>query len=84
MFSRRKSNLKNAVAGVVENKVMSPVVKFVDMRAAAGQLISIVGARMGGENDSLPSESCTRIHPVRRVAAAEATKEMKAAATGKP
>jgi hypothetical protein len=71
-----------------ENKVMSPVVKFVDMRAAAGQRMSIVGARIGGENDSLPSESCTRIlhpiHPVRRVAAAEAAKEMKAAATGKP
>ncbi|KAH9543469.1 hypothetical protein CY35_13G066700 [Sphagnum magellanicum] len=64
---------------------MSPVVKFVDMRAAAGQRMSIVGARIGGENDSLPSESCTRIlhpiHPVRRVAAAEAAKEMKAAAT---
>jgi hypothetical protein len=40
--------LKNAVVGVVENKVMSPVVKFVDMRAGAGQRMSIVGARMGG------------------------------------
>ncbi len=31
-----KKRHKNAAAGVVENKVMSPVVKFVDMRAVAG------------------------------------------------
>ncbi len=84
-----KKRDKNAAAGVVENKVISPVVKFVDLRAAAGQRMSIVSARMGEKlihfraNLALGFYRIRHpIHPVRRFAAAEATKEMKAAASG--
>jgi hypothetical protein len=79
----------NAAAGVVQNKVTSPAVKFTDMRAAACQRMSVLGAKMGEKMVHLRADVvlrfyciCHPIHPVRRVAAVEATKEMTAAATG--
>ncbi|CAK9204464.1 unnamed protein product [Sphagnum troendelagicum] len=85
--SGRKQH-RNAAAGVVQNKVTSPAVKFTDMRAAAGQRMSVLGAKMGEKMVHLRADVALGfyrirhpVHPVRRVAAAEATKEMKAAAT---
>ncbi len=86
--SGRKQH-RNAMAGVVQNKVTSPAVKFTDMRVAAHQRMSVLGAKIGERIVHLRADVTLGfyrirhpIHPVRHVAAAEAMKEMKAAATG--
>ena len=79
---------KNAAAGVAKNKV-SPAVKFTDMRANAGQKMSIAGAKLSEKMTHLRANVMLKfyrlqhpVHPVKRVAAAETIKSMKAAATG--
>lgn len=83
----RRQN-KNAASGVAKNKV-NPAVKLTDMRAGMGRRMSVASAVIGEKmthfraNLSLGFYRIIHpVHPVRRVAAQEATKEMKAAATG--
>jgi hypothetical protein len=78
---------KNAAGGVAKNKV-SPAVKFTDMRANAGQKFSIAGAKMSEKMTHLRANIMLKFyrlqhptHPVKRVAATESIKNMKAAAT---
>jgi len=82
----RRQN-KNAAAGVAKNKV-NPAVKLTDMRAGMGRRMSVAGAVIGEKMTHLRANLSLGfyriihpVHPVRRVAAQEATKEMKAAAT---
>jgi hypothetical protein len=83
----RRQN-KNAAAGVAKNKV-NPAVKLTDMRAGMGRRMSVASAVIGEKMTHLRANLSLGfyriihpVHPVRRVAAQEATKEMKAAATG--
>jgi hypothetical protein len=83
----RRQN-KNAAAGVAKNKV-NPAVKLTDMRAGMGRKMSVASAVIGEKMTHLRANLSLGfyriihpVHPVRRVAAQEATKEMKAAATG--
>ncbi|XP_024382032.1 uncharacterized protein [Physcomitrium patens] len=72
---------------VVKNKV-SPAIKFADMRANAGRSFSVAGAKMSEKMTHLRANLMLKVyrlqhptHPVKRVAATESIKEMKAAAT---
>lgn len=79
---------KHATTGVAKNKV-SPAVKFTDMRANAGQKLSIAGAKMSEKMTHFRANVMLKLyrlqhptHPVKRVAAKESILNMKAAATG--
>ncbi|XP_024358467.1 uncharacterized protein [Physcomitrium patens] len=78
---------KHATTGVAKNKV-SPAVKFTDMRANAGQKLSIAGAKMSEKMTHFRANVMLKLyrlqhptHPVKRVAAKESILNMKAAAT---
>lgn len=78
----------HAGTAVAKNKV-SPAIKFADMRANTGKKFSIAGAKMSEKMTHLRANIMLKLyrlqhptHPVKRVAATESIKNMKAAATG--
>jgi hypothetical protein len=78
---------KHTASAVAKTKV-SPAVRFTDMRANAGQKVSVVGAKMSERMTHIRATLMLKLyrvqhpsHPVKRVAASETIKEMKAAAT---
>ncbi|EFJ23800.1 hypothetical protein SELMODRAFT_442734 [Selaginella moellendorffii] len=79
---------KSTTGAVVKNKVTSPMVKFVDMRAASGERMAIARAKMAEKFKHMKASiqvSMVRfrhpVNPIHRVAAREAAQETKAAAT---
>ena len=85
----RKNKNPHAATGLVKNKATSPAVRLTDMKASAGQSMSIAGAKISERLMHFRADLALGfykirhpVHPVRRVAAVEATKELKAAATG--
>lgn len=85
----RKQKNPHAATGLVKNKATSPAVRLTDMKASAGQSMSIAGAKISERLMHFRADLALGfykirhpVHPVRRVAAVEATKELKAAATG--
>lgn len=81
-------NHKHTGSAVAKNKV-SPAVKFADMKANTGRKFSIAGAKMSEKMTHLRANIMLKLHrlqhpshPVKRVAATESIKNMKAAATG--
>jgi len=79
---------QHTASAVAKNKV-SPAVKFADMRANTGQRFSVAGAKMSEKMTHLRANIMLKLHhlqhpthPVKRVAATESIKNMKAAATG--
>ncbi len=79
----------NTVAGGRRQNKNAAAVKLTDMRAGMGRKMSVASAVIGEKMTHLRANLSLGfyriihpVHPVRRVAAQEATKEMKAAATG--
>lgn len=80
---------KHTSTAVAMNKV-SPAVRFTDMRANAGQRFTVAGAKMSERMTHIRANLTLKLyrlqhpsHPVKRVAATETVKEVKAAATGR-
>jgi hypothetical protein len=73
---------------VAKTKVR-PAVRFTDMKANAGMRFSVAGAKMSERMTYIRANLMLKLyrlqhpsHPVKRVAATETIKELKAAATG--
>lgn len=86
--NQRGRTHSHAGSAVAKNKV-SPAIKFADMRANTGKKFSIAGAKMSEKMAHLRANIMLKFyrlqhptHPVKRVAATESIKNMKAAATG--
>jgi len=78
---------KHTGTAVAKTKV-SPAVRFTDVKANAGQRFSVAGAKMSERMTHIRANLMLKLyrfqhpaHPVKRVAATETIKEMKAAAT---
>lgn len=86
--TKQGTTTKGPVAAVAKNKVTSPAVRFVDWRANSGKRMAVARANLA-EKLAFARASMRAtyirirhpIHPVRRVAAKEAARERKAAAT---
>jgi hypothetical protein len=88
--TRTATGRKNGTAGAVAKNKVSPAVRFTDMRVNVGQKFSVAGAKMSEKMTYLRANVMLKLHrlqhpshPVKRVAATESIRNMKAAATGK-
>lgn len=85
--AKGKKQTKPAGTAVAKTKV-SPAVRFTDMKANAGMRFSVAGAKMSERMTHIRANLMLKLyrlqhpsHPVKRVAATETIKELKAAAT---
>ncbi|KAG0554336.1 hypothetical protein M758_12G086200 [Ceratodon purpureus] len=79
---------RHGAAGAVAKNKVSPAVRFTDMRANVGAKFSIAGAKVSEKMTYLRANVMLKLyrlqhptHPVKRVAATESIRNMKAAAT---